>query len=93
MSMMDRPLSMSGSPAAVEGGNNNKRKADENTGGSAAQTRAKRNRYISIAWYVALLFMVFILRFFCGNRSCTCWKVIVDRGRTETSAEELRILL
>jgi len=54
----ETPLSMSGSPTAAEVEGGKKRKADEGpagagpAGGSAQQTRAKRNRYISIAWYV-----------------------------------------
>ena len=39
--------------APHDGGNSKKRKAEETNGTSnATHTRAKRNRYISIAWYV-----------------------------------------
>jgi hypothetical protein len=44
-----RQSSSAESPGAATNGGT-KRKADESNGNSAAQTRAKRNRYISIAW-------------------------------------------
>jgi hypothetical protein len=40
------------SPADTGNGSGNKRKADETNGNGTTHTRAKRNRYISIAWYV-----------------------------------------
>lgn len=48
-----RQLSDSGSPPVESGKGPTKRKAGEDTTVNAApHTRAKRNRYISIAWYV-----------------------------------------
>lgn len=58
--LADSPIAISGmsgprqsssaeSPVAATNGGT-KRTADESTGNTAAQTRAKRNRYISIAW-------------------------------------------
>lgn len=41
------------SPAGHEGGKKRKNNEDGSANGNA-QTRAKRNRYISIAWYVIL---------------------------------------
>lgn len=40
------------SPANIGNGSGNKRKSDETNGNGTTHTRAKRNRYISIAWYV-----------------------------------------
>ena len=40
------------SPAETGNGSGNKRKADETNGNGTTHTRAKRNRYITIAWYV-----------------------------------------
>jgi len=52
-----RQSSSAESPAETSNGSGNKRKNDEiSTGANGiTHTRAKRNRYISIAWYVLLL--------------------------------------
>ena len=49
-----RQISESGSTPKASGKAPSKRKAgeDANPNGDAPHTRAKRNRYISIAWYV-----------------------------------------
>ena len=52
-SMNDHRQSSSAESPADTGGSGKKRKAEETNGNNGAtHTRAKRNRYISIAWYV-----------------------------------------
>jgi hypothetical protein len=52
-SMNDQRQSSSAeSPADVGNGSGKKRKGEETNGNGTTHTRAKRNRYISIAWYV-----------------------------------------
>jgi hypothetical protein len=47
-----RQSSSAESPAVVGSEGGNKRRADDSGTNGATHTRAKRNRYISIAWYV-----------------------------------------
>jgi hypothetical protein len=54
----DPQSNMAESPVAVNGGTP-KRKAEQ---GGGTQTRAKRNRYISIAWYVRGLQSILLQR-------------------------------
>ena len=52
-SMNNHRQSSSAESPADTGGSGKKRKAEETNGNNGAtHTRAKRNRYISIAWYV-----------------------------------------
>jgi len=47
-----RQSSSAESPADTGNGSGKKRKSDETNANGSTHTRAKRNRYISIAWYV-----------------------------------------
>ncbi len=49
-----RQSSSAESPPETGNGSGNKRKNGETNGNGTTHTRAKRNRYISIAWYVGL---------------------------------------
>jgi hypothetical protein len=49
-----RQSSSAESPADTGNGGGKKRKGEEANDNGATHTRAKRNRYISIAWYVCI---------------------------------------